>query len=53
MKKNDKAKQEHKPRGRVPKQPKSVTELTDQDLEQVQGGRGPNSAPSLPYKMSP
>ena len=38
MKKTDKPKKEQKPQGRVPKQSKSVTELTDQDLEQVQGG---------------
>ena len=40
MKKNDKAKREQKPQGRVPKVPKHVTELTDQELEQVQGGGG-------------
>ena len=42
MKKNDKAKKEQKSQGRVPKQPKAVTQLTDQDLEQVQGGQGLN-----------
>lgn len=38
MKKTGKPKQEQTSQGRVPKQPKAVTELTDQDLEQVQGG---------------
>ena len=37
MKKNDKPKQEQKPR--APAKRKGVTNLTDQDLEQVQGGR--------------
>ena len=40
MKKNDRAKKAQKPRGRVPRQPASVNELTDQDLERVQGGIG-------------
>jgi len=53
MKKNDKAKQEQKPQCRVLKKPKGVTELTEQDLEQVQGGQGINSAPSRPDKVSP
>lgn len=35
MKKTSQPKKERKPQGRVPKQPKSVTELTDQELEQV------------------
>ena len=39
MKKTNKARQEPKPQGRVPRQPKGMTELTDHDLEQVQGGR--------------
>ena len=38
MKKNENAKKDRKPQGRVPKQPKDVTVLTDQDLEQVPGG---------------
>ena len=40
MKKNGKAKQERNPPGRIPTQPKGVTELTDRDLERVQGGLG-------------
>ena len=35
MKKTDKSKKEQKPQGGVPKQPK---DLTEQELEQVQGG---------------
>jgi len=40
MKKTDKTQKGKKPSERVPAKPKDVTELTDQDLEQVQGGRG-------------
>ena len=39
MKKTDKLKKEQPPQGRAPRQPKGVTVLTDQELEQVQGGR--------------
>ena len=38
MRKTNKAQQAQQPQGRVSKQPKGVTELTDQALEQVQGG---------------
>jgi len=45
MKKTDKPQQEQKPLGQVTKQPKGVTELTDQDLQQVQGGSSLGSNP--------
>ena len=51
MKKNDEAKKERKPKIRVPRQSKSVTELTDQDLEQVQGGQGLNSPDRIFQKI--
>jgi bacteriocin-like protein len=38
MKKTDKPTQEQQPKGRAPKQSKGVTELTDQELDKVQGG---------------
>jgi bacteriocin-like protein len=38
MKKANKPGKEQKSQGRVPKQHRRVTELTDQELEQVQGG---------------
>ncbi len=42
MKKTDKTQKGKKPSGRVPVTPKDVTELTDQDLQQIQGGLGLN-----------
>jgi hypothetical protein len=39
MKKSNKTKQGQQ--GKTPTQPKPVVELTEQDLEQVQGGLGP------------
>jgi len=38
MKKNNKAKKEQKPLGRVPTPPKDMVELSEKELEQVQGG---------------
>ena len=51
MKKTDKPKKEQRLRGRAPRQPKAVTELTDQDLEQVQGGQGLTSPDSIFQKI--
>ena len=38
MKKHEQPQKEQQPQNRAPKQPKGVTELTNQELEQVQGG---------------
>jgi mersacidin/lichenicidin family type 2 lantibiotic len=51
MRKSEKPKKEPKPQSRVPKQPKGVTELTEHDLEQVQGGSQNSGTNNLPYKM--
>ncbi|HEY7123770.1 MAG TPA: bacteriocin [Ktedonobacterales bacterium] len=40
MKKTNKTQKGKKPSGHVPMNPKDVTELTDQDLQQIQGGQG-------------
>jgi len=39
MKKTEQPKKEQKPQGRAPKQSKGMTELTEQDLQQAQGGQ--------------
>jgi hypothetical protein len=51
MKKSDKPKKAQKSQGRVSRQPKAVTVLTDQDLEQVQGGQGLNSPDYIYQKI--
>ena len=53
MKKTNKPKKEQKSQGHAPKQPKSVAELTEQDLEQVQGGQGLTTPDTiyLKYKL--
>ena len=47
MQKPNKPKQEPNPQARAPAQPKGVTELTEQDLQQVQGGLGLGPKPDF------
>jgi bacteriocin-like protein len=51
MKKTDKTQKRKQPSARVPAPAKDVTELTDQDLQQVQGGQSLNSVSSVNHKI--